>query len=241
MNDRGGAPTFVVADSDGNFYGTSPFTSSSGAFLQISSAGSVSVLHSFAVSTDGKFPNANIVEGSDGAFYGSTPEGGSSGLGTLFRVDTTGAFSVISNITNSSDLPLLTTLGDDGNIYGIIPFNTTQNHGSIFKMTNSGTEPRSIRLPDKTMAAIRRRSCRVATAISTALPQATVPRPRNFLSNFIHGDFPDPLCLSLNSRRRRRRAGACGRNGRQLLRHCRGGRPGVCRVDPPAHDRGRFH
>ncbi len=136
---EGGAPTFVVADNDGNFYGTSPFTSSNGAFLQISSAGSVSVLHSFAASADGQFPNANIVEGSDGAFYGSTPEGGSSGLGTLFRIDTTGSFSVISNITNSSDLPLLTTLGDDGNIYGIIPFNTTQNHGSIFKMTNSGT------------------------------------------------------------------------------------------------------
>ena len=132
---EGAAPSLLVLGTDGNFYGTSPFAGSSGtgAILQITTAGTVSILHTFVAGTEGKSPNPNIVEGSDGAFYGSTQAGGSTTFGTLFRVTTAGSLSVIGNLASSSDVPILTTLGNDGNLYGylITP-------GSIFKMTNAG-------------------------------------------------------------------------------------------------------
>ena len=139
---EGVAPSLLVLGTDGNFYGTSPFAGSSGtgAILQITTAGTVSILHTFVAGTDGNQPNPNIVEGSDGAFYGSTQGGGPTTFGTLFRVTTPTtvtpavSFSVIGNLASLSNQPLLTTLGNDGNLYGCIPGFP----GSIFKMTNAG-------------------------------------------------------------------------------------------------------
>jgi uncharacterized repeat protein (TIGR03803 family) len=135
---EGGAPSYVVKGSDGKFYGTSLFggtdSTFGGTFLQITMAGAVTVLHNFNAD-DGEFVNANIVQGSDGAFYGSTQSGGVNGDGTIFRITTGQAFSVLVDL-DDNDIPLLTTLGADGLIYG------TNGGGiitsTVFKMTNAG-------------------------------------------------------------------------------------------------------
>jgi uncharacterized repeat protein (TIGR03803 family) len=138
---EGGAPSFVVKGSDGKFYGTSMLggtdSTFGGTFMQITTAGDVTVMHNFNTDLDGDFVNANIVQGSDGAFYGSTQAGGVNGEGTIYRITTGQAFSVLDDL-DSSAITLLTTLGADGLIYG------TSGGGiitsTVFKMTNAGVQ-----------------------------------------------------------------------------------------------------
>ena len=136
-NTEGSSPDQLIKGSDGNFYGTSGggggAAGEGGTVVQITMAGAVKVLHAFATATDGGAVNPSLVQGTDGAFYGSTETGGSSGFGTLFRVTSSDAFSVIGNLTSGSDAPMLTTLGEDGFIYGVNMIPQT-----IFKMTNAG-------------------------------------------------------------------------------------------------------
>ena len=138
---EGGAPSFVVKGSDGRFYGTSALggtdSTQGGTFVQITTAGAVTVLHNFNADLDGDFVNANIVQGSDGAFYGSTQMGGLNGEGTIYRITTSQAFSVLDDL-DSSDITLLTTLGADGLIYGTNGGGTITS--TVFKMTNAGVQ-----------------------------------------------------------------------------------------------------
>jgi uncharacterized repeat protein (TIGR03803 family) len=136
---EGVAPVSLIKDSSGNFYGTALLAGTSsddgGSVMKITPTGAVTVLHLLIAATDGSFVNSNLVFGSDGALYGSTQSGGPSGFGTIFRVTTTSAFSVLADLTGFSDQPLFTTLGDDGKLYGV----QSGSPNSIFSMTNSGT------------------------------------------------------------------------------------------------------
>jgi uncharacterized repeat protein (TIGR03803 family) len=148
---EGGAPSFVIKGSNGNFYGTSLFGGTDslfgGTFVQITPAGAVKVLHDFDTDADGGAVNANIVQGSDGAFYGSTQMGGLNGEGTIYRITTSQAFSVLDDL-DSSDITLLTTLGADGLIYGTNGGGTITS--TVFKMTNAGVQTTVHSLTDAT-------------------------------------------------------------------------------------------
>ena len=61
-----------------------------GTVFKMNAAGTITVLHSFAVS-DGMFPKASLVQGTDGFLYGTTAArgtlaGGAAGAGTVFRI-----------------------------------------------------------------------------------------------------------------------------------------------------------
>src|ERR1017187_1160773 len=57
-------------------------------------AQTVTNLHSFGSSpSDGKNPNAGLVQGSDGNFYGTTVSGGTNNNGTIFRISSSGSYS----------------------------------------------------------------------------------------------------------------------------------------------------
>jgi len=78
----------LVLGSDGNFYGTTEYTSTEyGEVFAMSPAGSVNVLHVFTGSPDGQWPNASVMQGQDGNFYGTTQEGGIDGA--IFKVTVT--------------------------------------------------------------------------------------------------------------------------------------------------------
>ena len=85
--------------------------------------GSFTKLHDFCSESgcaDGYYPNALILA-SDGNLYGTASRGGSQGCGTLFRILSTGHFSVVHNFTPADGcgptaIPLLQ--GTDGNLYG---------------------------------------------------------------------------------------------------------------------------
>jgi uncharacterized repeat protein (TIGR03803 family) len=131
------APTLLYLNGDGNFYGIGTFGGGStedGALIKLTPSGTYSVVYAFNGTTDGKYPNPQLVLGSDGAYYGTTPEGGANQDGTYFRVTTAGQFSVIGSVASGRE-PVLTALGTDGDLYG---FDDGAN--TIFKITNSGVQ-----------------------------------------------------------------------------------------------------
>jgi uncharacterized repeat protein (TIGR03803 family) len=78
----------LVQGSDANFYGNTfqGGTSGFGTVFKITPSGTETVLHSFAGSSDGANPSANLLQSSDGSLYGSTGAGGAGGFGTFFKV-----------------------------------------------------------------------------------------------------------------------------------------------------------
>jgi uncharacterized repeat protein (TIGR03803 family) len=118
----------LVMDNTGNLYGT---TENGGAFgfgivFKIDTSGIETVLHSFAGNpTDGADPKSRLIVDQNGNLYGTTFAGGSGNSGTVFKIDTTGAATILYNFTGGSDgeNPFGgVTLDANGLLYG-----TTQN------------------------------------------------------------------------------------------------------------------
>lgn len=95
--------------------------------------------------TDGAQPYSTVVEGTDGFLYGTTCCGGAYGYGTVFKISRTGELTTIYNFcaeTNCLDGSGPSTgmvLATDGKFYGTTGYGGTNNKGTIFKITRSGT------------------------------------------------------------------------------------------------------
>jgi uncharacterized repeat protein (TIGR03803 family) len=83
----------LVQGTDGNFYGTTYVGGANGAnngtIFEITSAGVLTTLYSFAKGTDGQRPDSPVVQGTNGTFYGTTYWGGAyqnciAACGTVF-------------------------------------------------------------------------------------------------------------------------------------------------------------
>jgi len=113
-----------------------------------------SVLHRFgAVSSDGQFPEAALVEGRDGNLYGTSTRGGTnsadptSGYGTVFKITPDGVETVLHSFSygdsGSTDGALpegALVQGIDGNFYGTTAFGGKYGYGTVFKITPAGAE-----------------------------------------------------------------------------------------------------
>jgi len=140
----------LVEGKDGNFYGTTEFTTTVGydygTIFKINTNGVLNTLFIFN-KTYGTEPIGPLVLGSDGSFYGRTISGGTNNLGTVFRFATNGTFTrlVSFNGTNGSNhnflapAPGALVLATDGNFYGTTPSGGESNKGTIFMMTPNGT------------------------------------------------------------------------------------------------------
>jgi uncharacterized repeat protein (TIGR03803 family) len=139
----GGSPTAQpILASDGNFYGT---TSAGGAFRNIDhqggfgtvyqfnpTTGVMTILHSFNLADgNGIFPNGPLVQATDGILYGTTREGGP----TVFKVDTSGNLTLVTNIPNGQPLSGLIQ-ATDGSFYGTEEGVT--GGGSVYRVDASG-------------------------------------------------------------------------------------------------------
>jgi uncharacterized repeat protein (TIGR03803 family) len=92
----------LVLDSAGNLFGT---TSASGEFsggtvFKLAPTGKLTVLHSFGRGKDGKFPTGGVISDSSGNLFGTTIGGGGSGLGTVYKVGSTGSETVLHSFAN---------------------------------------------------------------------------------------------------------------------------------------------
>ncbi len=133
-------PAGLVQTSDGNFYGTTEQggTNSTcrscgyGTVFRITPSGSLTTLYTFlGDGSNGKYPEAGLVQGSDGNFYSTTSYGGAStnvdcgslGCGTVYRITPDGTLTTLHSFDYDdgaypeSQGPGL-IVGSDGNFYG---------------------------------------------------------------------------------------------------------------------------
>jgi len=91
--------------------------------------GSFVTLYTFAGQPDGANPQASLIPDLAGNLYGTTKTGGSSNLGTIFKLDPSGAETILYSFTGPPDgaNPVAGLILDSaGNLYG-----TTENGGVI--------------------------------------------------------------------------------------------------------------
>ena len=103
-----------------------------------------SVLHSFeGPPTDGSVPVAGLIRDSAGNLYGTTASGGASNAGVVFKVDTTGAETVLYSFTGGADGsgPSAGLIRNSaGTLYGTTSDGGTSGRGVVFKLDTTGTE-----------------------------------------------------------------------------------------------------
>jgi uncharacterized repeat protein (TIGR03803 family) len=128
---------------DGNLYSTTQTGGmiNCGAAFQFTPAGKMNPLYSFMNKNDGCFPNGGLTLGTDGSFYGTTSAGGSVGAGTVFKITSGGAFTLLHTFNGTTegvpaDVPPIQGL--DGNYYGTTSDGGLEVFGTVYKMTPSG-------------------------------------------------------------------------------------------------------
>ena len=118
----------LVQGADGNLYGTGSggiTLSGLGTVFMVTPSGSYNTLWQFD-GVSGSVPYASLTLASDGNFYGTTEFGGTSNCGTLFRVTSGGALTVLHNFTTAEcpgppQVPINAApiQGKDGDLYGV--------------------------------------------------------------------------------------------------------------------------
>jgi len=150
----------LVQDASGNFYGTTlnggvvyhSIGHCCGAVFKLDTTGKYTVLHAFQPAKDGAYPYSGLVLDAAGNLYGTTSLGDSlqgrpSCCGTVFKVDTTGAETVLHHFKKGQDgrHPRAGLIQDSaGNFYGTTSEGGSEcgvpGCGTIFKLDTTGTE-----------------------------------------------------------------------------------------------------
>jgi uncharacterized repeat protein (TIGR03803 family) len=136
----------LVQGSDGNFYGTTALGGAhfKGTVFKIDWTGSLTTLHSFSGSPgDGAVPVAGLVQGTNGNFYGTTAFGGAFFQGTVFRMTSSGAITVLhsfNSFLSEGAVPIAGLVqGSDGNFYGTTALGGAHFKGTVFKIDATGS------------------------------------------------------------------------------------------------------
>jgi uncharacterized repeat protein (TIGR03803 family) len=133
----------LIQASDGNFYGMTNQGGANnlGTVFKMYSSGAVTTLYSFAGQpSDGATPYGELIQASDGNFYGTTNQGGANNLGTVFKMDSSGAVTTLHSFAGgdgaSPTAGLIQVSG--GNFYGTTYLGGATSNGTVFKMDSSG-------------------------------------------------------------------------------------------------------
>src|SRR5258708_8417405 len=136
--------------SDGNLYGTTQMggSGSQGVVFKMTTAGTITVLHTFNAGTDGAFPWGAPVLASDGNFYG-TASGGNKNNGLVYKVTSAGTFSIVYKFDQThGTLPIAPpTQGSDGLLYVPVAEGGTSFCGTIVQLTTADVVNNSYSFP----------------------------------------------------------------------------------------------
>lgn len=135
----------LIADEEGNLYGTAAFGGAfdQGVVFKVAPSGSEEVVYSFTGSSDGGEPWGRLVRDTQGNFYGTTYADGSFhfSFGVVFKLTADGVESVLHSFTGGSDggHPNGDLILDaHGNLYGTTPAVSRGTHGTVFQITQQG-------------------------------------------------------------------------------------------------------
>ena len=115
--------------------------SGTGAVYQITLAGALRVLYSFAGNTDGQQPIGGLIQGANGNLYGTTAGGGiPMQFGTVFTITTAGVLTTLHQFNNlDGAFPTSGVIqATDGNFYGTTSEGGEFNYGTIYRMAPTG-------------------------------------------------------------------------------------------------------
>jgi uncharacterized repeat protein (TIGR03803 family) len=153
---NGGFPAAsLIADAAGNLYGTTVLggdlnceiggpPAGCGVAFKLTPSGEELVLHVFSGSTDGAWPSAALVRDGAGNVYGTAYFGGDlqcdSGLGcgTIFKIDSSGKFSVIHTFHGQDGAFPMALIGVGNKLYGVTnggPAGLNALTGVIYELT----------------------------------------------------------------------------------------------------------
>jgi uncharacterized repeat protein (TIGR03803 family) len=116
---------------DGQLYGSAvngPGSPGLGTIFKVEPIASpvYTTLWKFDGANTGEFPQGGLTLASDGYFYGTTSAGGTYNAGTLFRISSSGALTVLHHFSSTEGAPLVAPVqGKDGNLYGVTGSGTT--------------------------------------------------------------------------------------------------------------------
>jgi uncharacterized repeat protein (TIGR03803 family) len=105
-------------------------------FSQHSQAQTYAIVHSFAgAPTDGDKPNGDLIRDAAGNLYGTSFQGGTHDLGVVFKLDPSGAETILYNFTGAADgsHPEAGLFQDPtGNLYGMTTEGGSEGLGTVF-------------------------------------------------------------------------------------------------------------
>jgi uncharacterized repeat protein (TIGR03803 family) len=128
---------------DGNFYGTTSAGGSAngGVIFKVTNKGAVSVIYNFdsTHTANGYQAYTGLVSATDGNLYGSTIFGGASGNGVLFKITTSGIYSLLTSFDNTHGsgaypTPLQYT---SGKFYGLTGKGGSAGKGVAYSLDNT--------------------------------------------------------------------------------------------------------
>jgi YVTN family beta-propeller protein/uncharacterized repeat protein (TIGR03803 family) len=133
----------------GNIYGTTYWGGAygQGTIYEVTPAGLLTTLHSFAGSPDGAYPVAGLVQ-VGGNFFGTTASGGDYNGGTIFEITPAGQLTTLYSFCSQSNDTQACTDGVDpyagliqgpnGNLYGTTVYGGASYDGTVFEFTLAG-------------------------------------------------------------------------------------------------------
>lgn len=126
----------LTQDASGNLYGTTSQGGTMG-YGTVFKDGGDTILYNFCQQTscvDGQNPSGPLVIDSGGNIYGVAPQGGANGKGVVFKITSTGQYSVIYN-GGAAGVGNEVVIDKSGNLYGTTLTGGPSHNGSIYKLT----------------------------------------------------------------------------------------------------------
>lgn len=147
----------LLADGNGNFYGTTQKGTLTGAgdVYKIAADGKVTIIYAFAGGHDGFLANGSLIADAAGNLYGTTSAGGSVGIGIVFKIAPDGTETILHDFdgyqNKDGGRPLYgLAWGSDGALYGVTDvYDSFQGRdwGDIFRIDTAGDFQLLVKFP----------------------------------------------------------------------------------------------